>query len=178
MPPMIIAASNDTLATLNSVASFASQIVQVLAISVGGFWGYFKFIRGRTFSSRTRVSIDGSVIETAGGYAVRAVVELNNVGLVRLPLGMRIVTLSVASRPAVDGANLQWRQVLLTQTLTGHDWLEGQEVVKEEELLPIPNHCLDSVRDSGAVKLRSEIWSKKGFRWTATTVIDVSSVIA
>ncbi|ADP82168.1 hypothetical protein FraEuI1c_4167 [Pseudofrankia inefficax] len=99
-------------------------------------------------------------------------------GLVRLPLGMRIVTLSVASRPAVDGANLQWRQVLLTQTLTGHDWLEGQEVVKEEELLPIPNHCLDSVRDSGAVKLRSEIWSKKGFRWTATTVIDVSSVIA
>ena len=167
---------------LFKLAQIVNQAAQVLALVVGASWAYFKFIRGRTFARRGEVEVEGVLRGYGQDWVVQAKVLLRNTGLSRLPLRQRskIARLYGTSRSKWSTErNFGWEKLMLTPVLEKHAWVEAQESVKDEVLIPVRQG------DWLALKIEVEIWGKPhrgrrtGSRWMATTIVtaDVASEV-
>src|SRR2546423_1419284 len=115
---------------LTHITQAAAQIAQAAAVVVGGGFAYAKFVRGRTFRPRARLSVSASLHLFEGNHAVVANVSMKNEGLSRIRLEEDLRGLFVDALPAdrwVPGANTGWNEdhpAMLTPIFEAHDWIE------------------------------------------------------
>jgi hypothetical protein len=158
--------------TWPDAAQGVGAIVQALAILVGGGWAYFKFIRGRTFAYRGELDIESSFVKgTDAVGALRVCVTFKNTGLSQIPLNenAKQVNVYTTSAESWDPAkNVDWGAHLkLTPLFEEHDWIEAQEIVTDEVLVPVPLvHAYRLVAKVASARRRG-----KALLWTAETVI-------
>jgi hypothetical protein len=129
---------------LLKLVQIANQAIQVLALLVGASWAYFKFIRGRTFTRRAEAGVEGALLTLGQDLVIKAKVSLQNTGLSRLPLSAEEKVVRVYGSPRSQWStkrNLAWEQdpLVLAPVLKDHSWVEAQESVSDEVLIPVPS---------------------------------------
>jgi hypothetical protein len=164
------------LAKVVQVTQATANVVQALALVIGGCWVYFKFIRGRTFARRAELSVEAALASVGERQMICVKVVLTNTGLSRIPLRphSQVVTLSVT--PAADfrpGRNFVWQHWMITEVFTAHKFVEAQEAISDEALLPVaPEGGLWM-----AYRVEAQAWTEPhwaqtgGMRWV--TGVDV-----
>jgi hypothetical protein len=154
-------------------AKGVGDIVQAVAILVGGIWAYFKFVRGRTFAYRGQLSIEGKWVQRGSFSAVHAHVIFENTGASQIPLSDKVKIVRAYATTAANwegGHGVDWKEPLLTSPVfTEHAWVEPKEPIEDDVLLPIPRH-IDST-SVFAYRVESVVGSKrrrgKAMKWTA-----------
>jgi hypothetical protein len=163
-------------------AEVLANLSTAAAILIGGTWTYFKFMRGRTFANRAELALTGTLYNASGHYMIRVVVALKNTGLSRVNLRQdrKIVRLYGVERSEVftsmqNHANVRWEDLVLTPVLEQHRWVEPQESIHDDVLIPVP---LAKNNDTWlAYRLDGEVWAegtkvgRKRTRWGASLVL-------
>src|SRR4051812_8046519 len=88
----------DHLADIESATTTARNVIEILALMIGGSWAYLKFFRGRTFAPRAELTIDADLYRFDDDLALRVNVAFRNVGLsvIRMPkhgVGFKVYSL-------------------------------------------------------------------------------------
>jgi len=116
------------------------NVVQALAIVVGGSWVYFKFVRSRTFARRAELDVEAGIQGVSGSQTVKVKATLKNAGLSKLPLraNRKVVIVSgVQSDERVVRANVTLHHYMISPIFTAHQWVEPNEIIQDEVLLPV-----------------------------------------
>ena len=69
-----------TLDNVTVITSLVNSSVTTIAVVTGGFWAYFKFAKGRTFSLRGDIEVSGSWHIIEGKNVLRVIIKLTNLG--------------------------------------------------------------------------------------------------
>jgi hypothetical protein len=157
----------------------ASNIVTSAAVTIGGIWAYFKFIRGRTFARRAELNVSSTLKQNAKSMHLSVTVTLKNAGLSKLPLNenMKAIRLFEMAR---DGDNypaaVKWERVLTLPILRQHAWLEAQEAVTDTIIynlgpadVILPDHI--AYRVEAVVGSPRRKFTGKGTLWRAHSII-------
>ena len=158
--------------TWPDAAQGAGAIVQAVAILVGGGWAYFKFVHGRTFAHRGELDIRSSFVAGAGDVgALHVCVTFRNTGLSQIPLSenaKQVYTYATSGDDWDPARNVDWGDYLKLTPLFGeHEWIEAQEIVTDEVLVPVPHAAAYRlVALVGSARRRT-----KALQWTAEAVI-------
>ena len=135
------------LGDIQTVVDIVGTAATAVALTVGGFWAYFKFVKGRTFRPRLEVGMSGQWRQLDGTNLLHARITVRNIGnsvvtLLQKGTGLRV------SVPAADQetapAAMAWTVLRVFEILGEHDWIEPGETVSDDVLLnlgvpePIP----------------------------------------
>ena len=147
------------------------DLVQALALVGAIIWGYYKFVRGRTFARRSDIAVSGTLFEEGNRAAVRVRATLKNTGTTDVPLRAKVVYLY-----SVDGDRLgkrpAWEKQGVAKVFESHAWIEAQESIEDEVLIPLS----DAAKNAFALWLELRVYEKAkkqdqgGIRWTANAV--------
>jgi hypothetical protein len=168
----------------DKVTQAVLNVAQTVALVVGAAWVYFKFIRGRTFARRAELGVTGDLMEIADQLVMKAVVELKNTGLSKLPLRTDLTwveLLATASSSWAAQTNLRWEKRMNTPVFVDHKWVESQETISDEVLMPVDTRGGDPWL---AFRLHVEVWGKrpwyrdKGTKWVANTIVPAQNAKA
>jgi hypothetical protein len=159
-------------------AELMDHVADVLAIFIAGTWAYIKFVRGRDFARRAELAIQGSLFIFDDRYLVRVTASLRNAGLTKLPLeqsGKVVYLYGIDLANWSPEANVNWRKLMITPAFQDHAWVEPQEVITDELLIPVPteNHATSWL----AYKIRIRVMGKRGRLRGGGTVWDTSLVV-
>jgi hypothetical protein len=146
------------------------------AIALGGvFWGYYRFVRGRTYRRKLTTSVSGTVRRDPSRPALYLFTTLGieNVGLSRFEILQEATALGVftpAARPAGSASEPEyvgWEELRFFRVFEDQEALEPGESASEEVLLEIP--------DGGYVALKLELWvhSPDEVPWKGTAVVNL-----
>jgi hypothetical protein len=166
--------------TWKDLAEIINNTVQAVALVVGGIWAYFKFFRGRTFANRAEVYVAGALYKFDSDLFVRVTIGLKNTGVSKIslePQTSAVYLFGIESEGYSPGANIKWKKQVRTPVLESHRWVEGQETITDDVLIPTPhpNHSSSSVWL--AYRLQARVWGKKrrfrkgGTRWAADAIV-------
>lgn len=160
----------------------AQNAIQGAAIVVGGAWAYFKFVKGRTLHRRAELDVDASLL--AYGLSIRAKATMRNTGAAKIPLRLKIVQVETFEPGDVDEhGRPAWREIAKkTPLFSDHDWIESQETIGDDLLVPIPDPSNAAV----AIRVTCIVWEerkqgpykrKRGpSTWTAKSIIPLSQL--
>ncbi|MHB8500588.1 MAG: hypothetical protein ACYDHE_06535 [Candidatus Acidiferrales bacterium] len=140
------------------------NVAQTLALVVGGFWVYFKFIRSRTFARRAALDVDGSFLSVEGRSLIRVEVVLRNTGLSKIPLraNRQVLTLwATSTSDFSSNTNLSWHFWMVSQVFTTDQSVESQEAIKDVALLPVASEGGPWL----AFRIRVEAWAEPRWKW-------------
>ena len=150
------------------------DVVQVLAFCAGGWWAYFKFTRGRTFQERLTPGVTGRFVSLDGVIYLVATIQIKNVGSSKINFDHEISALTlyeyIASSKAEIHAVAHKRLTSFTVFKKGARYIEPNEDIEVQQLIAIPGPL------KFAYHLEIEIRSNSGFTWTATSIVDKSSL--
>ena len=71
------------MAQIESFLEVGQRGATTLALVLGGLWAYYKYIRGRVFSHRLELTIEGRLLEREAVATLSLEVRVKNVGLAR-----------------------------------------------------------------------------------------------
>jgi hypothetical protein len=124
--------------------SAVQNAVQIAAIVIGAVWAYYKFFRGRTFHRRAEVRLDASLLAEASSRAVRAHATLVNTGTADIPLRVKAVKVLSFKRGDVDEKGRpRWADVAIAPVFQDHGWIESQETITDDVLIPLSSDDAD-----------------------------------
>jgi hypothetical protein len=125
------------------------SLVQAGAIVAAGGWAYLKYLKGQPFSSRAQLSVAATMVELGDLRALSVQVELRNVGERRMDLGEKTVSVYGVTRENWTSSEpVQWGAPLAElPTLDPEEWVEPQEGLSDELLVPVPQ-TLDTGPDA------------------------------
>jgi hypothetical protein len=137
----VASAEASALAEAKDVADIVGTAVTSIAVVVGAFWAYFKFIKGRTFRPHVEVNQSGEWLGANGALGFKATVSLKNIGAAKVELrqagtGLRISRLA-DDQPEPPGESL-WESFGVFEIFTKHEWIEPGETVGDELLVRLP----------------------------------------
>jgi hypothetical protein len=141
------------------------NLVQAVALLVGGIWVYFKFINSRTFARRAALDLDASLVTIDAQQVIRVEVVLRNTGLSYIPLRPHRQVLTLWATGASDflpGANLVWREWMVSEVFTSDIGVESQEAIKDLALLPVDPEGGPWL----AFRIRAEAWAEPRWKWS------------
>jgi hypothetical protein len=125
-----------------NTADGVSSITQAIAISVAGVWGYFQFVRGRTFARRGELKIAGELLHGLEASALRVDATFRNTGGSRILFSedTRVLRIFSVDGKAIAGATrIEWGERLRAVRLFEHHaWAESQESISDEVVVPLP----------------------------------------
>jgi hypothetical protein len=139
--------ATQVIKTLRDYAGPAKDAFQIIAIFVGGVWGYFKFFRGRTFRPRLELAVDCQIVSEAEHRYLSTSMQLKNVGLSRLTLkngttGLLIHWSLPPQASQEDALEVRWStSYTFVSAFLANVFIEGGETINETlllELLPVP----------------------------------------
>ena len=169
--------------TVGDWTGAAQNIVQTCAIIVGGVWAYYKFVKGRTFYRRAELTVNGTLLLASGSVAVRAQIMFQNTGAAKIPLRAKIVEASVYRGDVDDKGRAVWHEFGNAPLFAEHDWLESQETIVDDILIPVPDmpHVLAYCVTAKAFERRGNARGKRwgffgqprpgGAQWTGKAVV-------
>lgn len=111
-------------------------ITAVIAIIAGGF-AWYKFVKGRVFRPRFKLSITASQVKLAGYPYILSFIEVSNVGAANV----KIKEASIQMRPITPATTEGFRSKQTTFTeevLSRHTWVDSGLTVREEHLTASP----------------------------------------
>jgi len=150
------------------ILELLGKIVTPLAILVGGFWAYYKYIKGRLFHPRLELYIDGNIILLGTIPHLLLNYEIKNIGLSKVDLdkgasGIRVMKYN----PPDDSLEIEsadWKQIGSFPVLEKHSWVESKEIIKERSLF--------SINEISKIVYRADIRIVgKGKSWEALGII-------
>jgi hypothetical protein len=160
-------------------ASGVASAAQALAILVGGFWAYFKFIRGRTFAHRAETTVTAARLGLSHVGALKVTLSVKNVGLSKLPLRLVALTLVGIYAKNTKGDPLATEERQLgkpRRVFAAHGWIEAQETIEDEALILVPASGKDGLDEVLAFRLNCQVierrrWRTGGLSWSSTTIV-------
>ena len=138
-------------------------------------WGYYKFVRGRTFRRRLTTEVSGQVRRDPSGDTLYlfATLKIENVGFSRFDvlqestaLGVLTHALSPAA-PPTEPKRGEWEELGFWLVFEDQEALEPGESASEEVLLEIPD------ADYAALKLELWVHSPDEVPWKGTAVVNL-----
>lgn len=117
------------------------KILNALAILIGGFWAYIKFIKGRLFHPRLELNLEGQLLKNNNISHLLLRYEVKNVGLSKVNLNTDNSGIRVRRYyPQLDSMeieNVKWIHLGSFPIFEKHKWIESGETIKESILLSI-----------------------------------------
>lgn len=158
--------------TVGDWISAGATIVQTTALLVGGAWGYFKFVRGRTFAHRTELGVKGELLTSEARSAIRAQVTLRNTGASDIPLRVAVVYVyAIGPSEWQPGSSPSWKKVGVAKVLANHAAVEAQESIFEEALVPLP----DEAEEPLAYRLELQVYDQReaggATQWSSQSIV-------
>jgi hypothetical protein len=161
-----------------TILDMTAKIAQIAAIVVGGVWAYFNFVRRRTFNRRGELNLRLCLVEGTRRL-IRVTIVFENTGLavIRLhPVVKFCRVFALTDKGIATGANVDWGQeLILSPAFSEHHWVEGQETISDELLIPVPSHL--EGRPAVAYRVAALVTAKPGrlarsaMGWTSISVI-------
>jgi len=160
-----------------NTAQVVLNFTQSLALVVGAFWVYFKFIRGRTFRRRAEIELKAELVTLSGKQVIKAVVKLTNTGLSKLPLLTKDCCIRLQATPASswkEQTNFTWVNQMTTPLFQDHYWVEPQETAQDAVVMPVGAGTADPWL---AFRLQVEVWGKPAFlhsigtKWVSNSIV-------
>ena len=139
-----------TLSNAETTATLSSSLITTIAVLVGGFWAYFKLVKGRTFSARANIETSGTWCMTQNRHLLKFKVTLTNVGSSRFryisnDTFLQVRKLTPRQEKAIAGP-VFWeragiRHRLFSETVDGTKlyewWLDPGESTTDEFLIDL-----------------------------------------
>jgi hypothetical protein len=129
------------LDTVQTVVEIVGGLVTAVAVVVGGFWAYFRFIKGRTLRPHLEISVAGSWLGSGGSLGLQLSITLKNIGAGKVELVQQGTGVMVSRRADVQPAapaETAWEQLGVYEIFVEHQWIEPGETVQDELLLRLP----------------------------------------
>lgn len=150
------------------------NVTQGLAFIAGGFWAYFKFVKGRTFQESLSPVVTGRFASIDGGVFLVVTTQIKNVGLSQITFNQKGSVLIVFEYAPGGGSQIITvadRRLTSFAALDENDrYIEPGETIEMQRLISIPGSL------KVAYRLELEIVSTNGYIWHATTIVDKSTV--
>jgi hypothetical protein len=143
VPELITAAGavSTPLADTKTVVEIIQALVATAAVIVGGFWAYFKFIKGRTLRPRLEVTIAGSWVAAEAEPNLHVTVSVKNIGTTVVRLIQKGTGLAVEplEKPQPAGKNsMVWAQGRTIRIFADHEWIEPGETISNDLISTAP----------------------------------------
>jgi hypothetical protein len=145
--------------------SSSRSIAEIVAIAGAGVWGYWNYVRGRTFHYRADLTIAASVV-TALPDAIRATATLKNTGASEIPL--RVAEIRVFAFQ-LSG---EWLEVGVGAVFRDHEWLESKETLSDDVLITVDINPVESV-----LRAKCTVVAKKRMRWSRNVAFVTNVII-
>lgn len=151
-------------------------------IAIGGvIWGYYKFVRGRTFRRRLTLTVSYAHRRRDGTLYLFATAEAENVGFSRIkiltgPTGLQVHTptadvTSGTTPEATEGPDrarkAEWEELDFFPVFEDQEALEPGETASEEILIELPD------RQYAALRLDLWVFSTDRIPWYGTAVANL-----
>ncbi len=143
-------------------------IVQVVVVAAGAIWGYYRFVRSRTFKLRLEPTVSGIVRNEKHSTYVKISSKLKNVGACKVDVSQTgsAVTILSHTPKATDGTDvITWQRLETLPVFEKHAVLEPGETVNDEVLIAVPA----AVGQVFRLELRLV---SKGVAWNAVSIVD------
>ena len=152
----------------------AAHIGQVVGLVAAGIWGYFNFIKSRTYLPRMELSVSGEIHSAGTLKLLVPRITLRNIGVSKVPLIQRGSGYRIwyATGTAKVGGNLAWfGGTPVFRIFENHEWLEpGESIFDEQRLHSLPDNSIAAMIE---VRLRAPV----GFIDPKVTVFTCSAVV-
>jgi hypothetical protein len=126
----------------NKVFDTLAKIFQIVAIAGGGVWAYYKFIKGRVYRPRLKLSVHGNSLITKEQRLLLVSLTIENVGLsvVRLQKKSMLVRVLIpeASNAGSKIQKVDGKHIGTFRVFQQHEWIESNEAIGDELTLSIP----------------------------------------
>lgn len=154
------------------IVDTVNKLVQIFAIILGGWWGYFKFVKGRAYQESLIPLVSGKLLTIDSQTYLVANISVKNVGqsVVRFApdaCALRIFgyTSSISSR-IVTVSDIKLAQFVALDELS----IEPNEVIETMRFMSIP------IEVRLGLRLELEIISnhRKKYKWTTSFIVERS----
>ena len=155
------------------IADTLAKVVQILAIIVAGAWGYFKFIKGRTYQQSLIPTVSGKLLTIDSQTYLIANIRVENVGQSVVELAPNASALRVFGyMSSISSEIITVKDNRLAQFVALNDLsIEPNEIIQRTVLMSIPMEVRLGLR------LELEILSndRKKYNWLASFAVEKSS---
>jgi len=161
-------------ATTHDFTGAIQDVVQILAFIAGGWWAYFKFIKGRTFQESLTPAVAGRFVSLDGAMYLVATIQIKNVGSSKIDFDREASALilyeyTASSDPEIH-AVVDKRLTSFAVFKEKDRYIEPNEGIEVQRFIAIPSSL------NLAYRLEVEILSNSGFTWSAASIVDKSSL--
>lgn len=150
------------------------DVVQVLAFCAGGWWAYFKFIKGRTFQESLTSGVTGRLVWLDDVVYLVATIQIKNVGSSRIDFDRESSALILYEYiPSSDAEIYAVTDKRLTSFAVFKEkdrYIEPNESIELQQFISMPAQL------KLAYRLEIEILSNSGLTWSAACIVDKSAV--
>jgi hypothetical protein len=138
--------ASPTADAFEKVTSGIGSLITAFAVIIGGYWAWFKFVRGRTFVARLSIELDGQWRHTDGMTVLHVRVRVRNIGASKVALNQFGSGLQVGFPYGAWYHRVEWDKIRWDEgaepdkpcrfkVLKDHTWIEPGETVADELLL-------------------------------------------
>lgn len=162
-----------------ALLDMSASAAQIAAIVVGGVWAYFNFVRRRTFNRRGELRLHLSVVEGPRHRLIRVTILFENTGLavIRLhPVVKFCRVFALTEQRVAAGVNVDWgEELVVSPAFAEHHWVEGQETISDELLIPVPSQLQGSpaiaYKIVALVTMAQRSVARSAVGWTSISII-------
>ena len=142
----------------------AEKVSKILAIAVGGIFAYYKFFRGRIFSSRLEASFTAELLSGSGDEYLKVVATMKNLGLSRISFKSEFCCLDVfsgkAALPEKQISSVHWERLGTFRMPKPIAWIEPSEPPQQIWLIALQQtHGRPIYKVTFTVLGTSDTWS-------------------
>jgi hypothetical protein len=160
---------------LNDIAIDKTQnFFACLAIIVGAWAAYYKFLKGRIFRPRIDLSVQGSLISKSKIPLMQITAKIKNTGLSKVRLSDVTVDVWSSKEPIANSFREVIWEHIDCYPMFGDAWIEPGESIEDQTLVPLIKANLNSATEKQegptAYKVRLKAVTPKQKR-TATRIV-------
>src|SRR4051794_19408792 len=153
----------------------AEHVATILGIGAAGVWGYFNFIKSRTYHPRMEMTVSGEIRQSGEHQYLVPRVTLKNIGnskiaLVQQGSGYRV---SVAAEPSVDVREAEWARASKVYSMfENHHWIEpGESIFDEVRLIPLSRIFIAAKIEARLVAEVKRFPRRKTTEWNSAAIV-------
>ena len=154
------------------IADTLAKVVQIFAIIVAGGWGYFKFIKGRTYQESLIPTVSGKLLTIDGQAYLIVNIRVENVGQSVVVLAPNASALRVfeymssTSSEIITVKDNELAQLVALNDLS----LEPNEIIQKTVFMSIPVEVRIGLR----LELKIISNHRKKYNWAASSLVEKS----
>lgn len=152
------------------IADTLAKVVQILAIIVGGWWTYFKFIKGRTYRESLILIVSGKLLTIDSQTYLIATISVRNVGQSLVEFTPDAGALRVFGYTSSTSSEIMTVKDYKLAQFVALDELsiEPNAVIEQMRLISIP------IEMRLGIRLEFEIISnhRKKYGWTTSFIVE------